>query len=625
MALDSNTSSRIGGHPARPAVANPYLKKKVQAAITTAAPPKPNNAHITQVNKTKASLKAVDHGMTTGPKSEHIVSNGANKYMGSAVTPHKTSVSVKLPSTKHSTVPSAKSQQPIDSHGHRRNPNVTPTPKKTINQSVSSSTNSLINSTTTIRPAPSTTVKPTSTTSSARPQKNRPVKSTKPPTLKSQLKSQIAALKHQKKERQRQIQYEKEQAAKEEERRRKKEERLRLLKVKEEERRVREEKRRRDEEARKEKWIRKEVAGCLSRLVQGAEVRVQWEKRSGVSYAVGEALQYLVTEVEKRSVLEVDERNGRGHDVVRSFNPTIAVRQMGVHPFYAVNNYYNSWHHHPQSIPFVPNYSVNSSALQVVTKPKPTQPKPLILHKNPMDKYSPFRDSYQVLTKKVCMTKKMGESFGVTLRFECRSVLVPREDDEDKPTDGKMKMVTNSSINISVMSSAVENESITGVTTIVDAKEESNNVLLNSIKLPDSAITSDATKTNAVVQTPSTNTLIDKPQRKKRRKRVNYGVLMVTDASKATFVHASRSDGEQEDESILTLKLGDIILTVNGRHVGGLTFSQACKAIATTSIENTETGVIHCSLEIARMKEPLTTRTPTSLKRKRDFGRVHAA
>ena len=316
MTLDgNNTSSRIGGHPARPAVANPYLKKKVQAAATTAAAavkPKPNNAHITQVNKTKASLKAVDHGMTAGPKSEHIVSNGTNKHMGSAVTPHKTSVSVKLPSTKHSTVPSAKSQQPIDSHGHRRNPNVTPTPKKTINQSVSSSTNSLINSTTTIRPAPSTTVKPTSTTSSAQPQKNRPVKSTKPPTLKSQLKSQIAALKHQKKERQRQIQYEKEQAAKEEERKRKEEERLRLLKVKEEERRVREEKRRRDEEARKEKWIRKEVAGCLSRLVQGAEVRVQWEKRSGVSYAVGEALQYLVTEVEKRHVVEVDKRNGRG-------------------------------------------------------------------------------------------------------------------------------------------------------------------------------------------------------------------------------------------------------------------------------------------------------------------------
>ena len=211
MASNGNASSRNAARP-RPAVTNPHLKKKAQTTTTAAAvKPKPNNAsgvNITRVQVIKAKLlvKAADPNATAGIKNGRTVT----VTNGSAVTPHKTSSTKKLASTKHGRS-SSESSRRID-NPHRSKIKVTPTPKKTIQKPTAN-----------FKPAPST-IPPSSKTVP------KPTVGSKPTTLKSRLKSQIAALKLQKKERQ----YEKRRAAEEEER-------VRLLRVKEEQRREREE------------------------------------------------------------------------------------------------------------------------------------------------------------------------------------------------------------------------------------------------------------------------------------------------------------------------------------------------------------------------------------------------
>lgn len=103
-------------------------------------------------------------------------------------------------------------------------------------------------------------------------------------------------------------------------------------------------------------------------------------------------------------------------------------------------------------------------------------------------------------------------------------------------------------------------------------------------------------------------------RRKPRRRRVNYGVVTVVDASAAVF-------GTVAD----ALRPGDVVLSINGASVGGSTFADACRAMA-DSPACPETGVVRCSLTVARanavvgapvgqvvvVQGPSSGRTPTT-------------
>jgi hypothetical protein len=526
-----------------------------------------------------------------------MAKTGVNRSINNAVTPLKTTASSNQPMARPQKQHVVKQSQANASSAipktsnPRGNQSVTPTPKKlnTDGRDVSTATKQPLSINLAVKNAPSkpaaSAIKSVSVNPPAK--ATRPLPKSKPTTLKSQLKSQIAALKNQKKQRLLQKEQEKQLAIREAERKKKEEEMLRLQKIKEQEKRERERKRAAEEEVKRGKAIRREVGGCLLQMVKGVEGRIHWESRRGVPYQVGEAVQYLVTQVERQNRMNCV---AGGQMVVAPWKP-VAIHSTSAYPH---GNRSYQWNHHAMySQPIVPT----SSMQPVVKSQKPEQPKPLILHPDPMDKYSPFRDTYQLLDTIVCMTKNVSGSFGVTLRFECRSALVPREDDA---VDSKKQIVVKTE------------GSVIGVTNATVVKED-NTMHSSEAKL--SLAISSSHASSAVVSPSSDVTTLaanDVKARRKRRRRVNYGALFVTDASKATFVLAS-NEGNQEMNSVPTLKPGDIIVAINGRSVGGLTFSEACKAVSATSVENKETGIIRCTLKVARVVQNKLVSTPSSL------------
>lgn len=537
----SSTTDGSSSTP-RPAVTNPYLKKKVQ--ITAPAPSKP---HANNAGPLNAAPKAP---VSSSVGHKNTVPNGTGamrKFANNAVTPNKMQAQ-----RAHNVKPyqhvSAVKTKPTSS---RIKPNVTPTPKKTVKQVPHVSQ----------PPIASTLAKQIPTANLAQ-TKSAPIKS-KSSSLKSQLKSQIASLKHAKKQRLLQIEHEKQMALKEVQLKQKQEEMMLLLEQKEEERRSIEKVRQLQERERREKLIRKEVGICLSQVVKRVEVRVGWEQKRGVPYPVGECLQFLVTEVEKRNA-KPQTVSFCGQHIAATMMPFSVYRGQMLN-----GQVIRPMH----SLSMMPYQAVSASA---PVKPKVAQPKPLILHPSPLEKYSPFGDSYKILEETVCMTKKDGESFGVSLRFDCRSVLVPRDDEEKCVVAKSQGCEANFTEDLTTPDSVPSKDAVGTALTPSPAPAALKPLETNSA--PNISLS-----------------VSNQKPKKRRRRRVNYGVMTVTDASKAKFMLAP--DGKQSQG----LKHGDLIIEINGRNVGGLTFSEACKAIATTSVENKETGSISCSLKIARM------------------------
>jgi len=96
----------------------------------------------------------------------------------------------------------------------------------------------------------------------------------------------------------------------------------------------------------------------------------------------------------------------------------------------------------------------------------------------------------------------------------------------------------------------------------------------------------------------ATNAVASKPKMP-RRKRVNYGVLTVVNATKATFANIDSNSNNS------IMQPGDILLSINKRSVGGWTFHEACRAIGSTSTVCSKTGVVCCVLKVARMKNDI--------------------
>ena len=394
------------------------------------------------------------------------------------------------------------------------------------------------------------------------PQPQPPRKKQRGTNLKSQLKSQIALLHRQKRNFIQQKQLEKQ----------------RLLQQKEMERkRIEHEK----EMKRKEKRVRQQIVGkCMNDIILGVTKRMEYERcNGGVHYAIGEVMESITSTIEQREKkkrLEKEKKSKVAPDVQlqsqqqhSAFMSAYGMQQVAsqnmYHPMYHhqqgmlsfPGGHYSSmvqpvpFPHHPTNVmlyhsnymPYnVPsnpsvNLQVNKPSVpqplkvikQAVSKPPPTKDS-LTLHPSPVtDPYSPYTKSHDVYPTDIVLTKKTaGESFGVTLRWENKSALVPRD-----------TIVGNNKGDVT---------SVTSMTA------------------------------NAV-------------PKKMPKQLVSYGVMSVVDVKKATFASCSAA-----------LHPGDVILSINGMTVGGMEFSDACRAVGTTSTECPTTGVIRCVFKVARMK-----------------------
>ena len=539
--------------------------------------------------------------------------------------------------------------------------------------------------------APSTINKPTTTIATPR----------NPLSLKAQLKAQIQQLHRQKKqhlllkekqklEAQRQQQkLEREEELKrlqlqkekerEEKRKVKEEERLR----KEEERRKREEERRIKHEEVQTRMREDQVRRVMMNMVSTVERRVWLEDRTGVEYGISEAMSFMVGEVEQRVGKEMLENRNYMMSQWQQHQRLITPQAVGsaylnapgwhtgqsaYHPSTYPNPTALQYHHPVGVLPYSSMHPPHSSKPYYYVPPpqvslptsKPNKPttamasKPLILHNNPIaDPFSPFRHSHHIFEKKICVTKQsVKDSFGVVLRFESKSALVPRELDviESKQTsivggnvssNSGMKICSNveGNANTPLVGDAVKTPNQVGIVSINDlsgaqasgAKDIKDGVVKEEVSssptesapslatIPTAKISmgiSNNTATStpvALVQAsekPNESTaqlfgtaIVQKPKRKRRR-RVNFGVLSVVDTKNARFGIISGESGNEvtmdQEAQVPTLQRGDIIISVNGKNVGGMTFAEACRVIATTSKQH---GVVSKHARLNNLSE----------------------
>ena len=310
---------------------------------------------------------------------------------------------------------------------------------------------------------------------------------------------------------------------------------------------------------RMEKERKVQVRQCLSDVVEGVERRV---------YGVHQYQQQQMQQQQMQMMAMKAQQQQQQHYNYQSINPHLHYAQQGVAvPHYGayypmqmqmqmpaniVSGYpmqQPAAHHYHNPNGLIPHpqqhtYAVPSSQT-LATKPTTiaTTKKPLILSAHSLtNPHSPYLTSHQLVNGNVCVMKKEAkDSFGVTLRYESKSVLVAR------------------------------------------------------VEVPKSVAVALPTATSAGVATTAATTTTT--EKKPRRKRETFGVLSVVEATKARF--ASQPNTERK-----VLQPGDIILSINGRDVGGMTFAESCRFISTSS-SNAITGEIRCVLTVARRKVPL--------------------
>ncbi len=568
-------------------VVNPYLRNRTMPASSSS-----------MMKTTLAFANIATNGKV---EAATISSAGALKAATTTPKPDR--------SSNHTT----SNQNPYHRGGGGKNIAVTPTPKKQpTNTTVSVSSKSSIKAIVVnphSRQAPNSArahseqvlgappqVHHATQTATAQPKVELAPRKKQPSTLKSQLKSQIAQLHRQKRLFLEKKEAEKQRLLREQEKERQRIEREKEMKriadIKEQERKKMEDEKR-----------RKNVGYFINDLVKIVERRIEMEQKyNGAHYAIGETMEYMVKSIESKERKRLKTKREHQHRVkeiklclmrmihivehkmqLQATGTTNAMGDLASmqqqqqqkqsmmmnYPFFhyqAIPSYgmlyppifqstmmihnpmiqggYNPHfsHHRPQDMSFplhsatLPHTLNETYKSQILppnagnpmiqhSRPQPAKSTlPTLLHSSPVtDPYSPYFKSHHVLPADILLTKESaGESFGVTLRFECKSVLVP-----------------------------------------------------NATEGCDSANSTSALTLNSTVFT----------EEKHLRKRVNYGVMAVVDASKAKFA----------------LKPGDIILAINSKPCGGLTFTEACRAIGAASTVCPSSGLIQCVLKVARM------------------------
>ena len=297
-----------------------------------------------------------------------------------------------------------------------------------------------------------------------------------------------------------------------------------------------------------------------------------------------------------------------------------------------------------------------------LTKPVPKVEKPPVLHSDPLNPMSPYAETHELVPGEIVIFKAPGESFGVSFKQETWSKLIDPELLESvKPKPGELQSGLSNAHEITARSAGGKNASrlkpctdkcdtslvsgdmsadVSKETDTAKAQQENaikahenrndvNMVVPTETLLLSSASTgaSDVSKTaidedaSVVAEIRDSNSMTEgqssatsqsntadkasvKPRRR-RRKRVYFSVLKIVTAEKQNARFKVEDPNKQ-------LQPGDLVLYLNGRSVGGLTFGQACglfascntptEAAAVVPGQEYQPATIRCPLVVARMK-----------------------
>jgi hypothetical protein len=227
-------------------------------------------------------------------------------------------------------------------------------------------------------------------------------------------------------------------------------------------------------------------------------------------------------------------------------------------------------------------------------------PPPKYLSTNPMQHPSPFSNDYELMPHPLVIFKEnITSPFGVSVHMKTQSILLSLE---------------------SMDSTMTENEVITpeGVEGKKEDNISDNNIQSKEALSPKSNHDdSESSLTKGPENGEQSHTMQVK---RRRRKRAFFHVMTVMDCSK------QNEKGWETDPTKL-LSPGDLILEIQGVKIGGLDFPQACKLFSSNqnmessleshsdkgSLQGTQSGLIRCSLLIARPKPKPLIEKPSKL------------
>jgi hypothetical protein len=277
---------------------------------------------------------------------------------------------------------------------------------------------------------------------------------------------------------------------------------------------------------------------------------------------------------------------------------------------------------------------------KITSKPSTTKPKKdSTLSHNPMKSPSPYLKTHENIVTEIFLWKRNDAtaSFGVTLRLDMTSVLVD-------PNMVTTSAVSSTPPSLSTTKSIVPSDTITAATptnpTAVDTSITTDTLtLFNEPPVQSTAgvdsitivsLTTDETAkglqpsdtelstsnptakdiTSSIASKLSTNpNQLLKPTRNRRR-RVFYHVLRV-EYVKENIRNVAAPEGFCEKE---LLHPGDLILSIDGTVVDGLTFTQACLLFKKCATTTSDGQYIQCRLLVARYKPPVIKTSHVPLK-----------
>ena len=404
------------------------------------------------------------------------------------------------------------------------------------------------------------------------PQPQPPRKKQRGTNLKSQLKSQIALLHRQKRNFIQQKQLEKQRLLQQKEMERKRieheKEMKRVLKLQQEEMK------------RKEKRVRQQIVGkCMNDIILGVTKRMEYERcNGGVHYAIGEVMESITSTIEQREKkkrLEKEKKSKVAPDVqLQSQQQHSAFMSAYTMQQVASQHMYHPMYHHQQGMLSFPGHY--PSMVQPV--PFPHHPTNVMLyHSNYMPYNVPSNPSVSLQVNKPSVPQP--------LKVIKQAV--------SKPPPTKDSLTLHPSPVTDPYSPYTKSHDVYPTDIVLTKKTagESFGVILRWESKSALAPRDTIVGNNKGDVTSATSMTANAVPKKMPKQLVSYGVMSVVDVKKATFA-----------SSLAALHPGDVILSINGMTVGGMEFSDACRAVGATSTECPTTGVISCVFKVARLK-----------------------
>jgi len=237
-----------------------------------------------------------------------------------------------------------------------------------------------------------------------------------------------------------------------------------------------------------------------------------------------------------------------------------------------------------------------------------TKPRTMILNERPIDAPSPFSKSHEILTYDIIIFKEGHNStFGIDVRYDSRGTFITRSQDDVEDFEGEsnrseLKML-KSTINDGTL--CLEKGGHDNKTS--EQNLESSNSSTSPVPLTKSDVLTNGSIQNGLCSRSSSVgcDIMMKANKKPKKIRVTYGVMSIVNAEKHN--QSTKMNTGKKRPSSKLLQTGDIVLSINGKSVGGMDFREAVKLFTSSCVEERSESTIEGNNSDKRTLTPATS------------------